>query len=264
MSVIDIHTHAFPDSLAERAISQLAKASTFEPVGDGTVAGLIASMDQANIDLSVICSIATRPDQTKSILEWSEKIRNDRIEPFPSIHPDTPKPRNWMKKIAKAGFAGIKLHPMYQDFIFDEDRARPIFEAACEFGLIVAAHCGLDICFPPTDLRASPQRVRNVIDRHPGLKLICGHMGGWRLWDDVEQYLLGTDVYLETSFSLFELEPTRAAEMIRRHGAERVMLGSDWPWRRQDQSIKEVEQLGMDEKDLRKILWSNAARLLGY
>jgi len=87
-------------------------------------------------------------------------------------------------------------------------------------------------------------------------------MGGWRSWDDAETNLVGTRAYLETSFSLLELGPQRAAEMIRRHGVERVLLGSDWPWNKQAGEIANVKALPLDEKDKQKILWSNAARLL--
>ena len=54
--IIDFHTHAFPDRLAPRAIGQLtvnAAASGYTPLTDGTVAGLIASMDKAGIEAEI-------------------------------------------------------------------------------------------------------------------------------------------------------------------------------------------------------------------
>lgn len=264
MSIIDIHTHAFPDELAVRAITTLEADSPWKAIGDGTIDGLIESMDAADIDISVVCTIATKPDQVNGIFNWARKIRNDRIEPFLSVHPDTPKPEKWIEKFAKHHFVGIKLHPMYQDFELDDPKIDRIYQSACEHELIVAIHCGRDIGFPPDDMRASPQRVRKVIDRHPNLKLLCTHMGGWQMWDDVERYVLGTNVYLETSFSLSELPRSRARQMIHRAGVDRVMLGSDWPWTSQQDAVRLVNQLGLDQKVREGILWSNAARLLGY
>ena len=84
------------------------------------------------------------------------------------------------------------------------------------------------------------------------------------MWDDVERYILSSNVYMETSFSLADLDHQRAAELIRRHGTERVMLGSDWPWAAQKEAIRQIEQLGLDPKITQAILWSNAAKLLGY
>ena len=266
MSIIDAHTHAFPDDLAARAIARLEEDCPWKAVADGRVASLIESMNASDVDISVVCTIATRPDQVKDIFKWCGQIRSDRIEPLPSVHPDTPKAAKWVEKIAKAGFAGIKLHPMYQDFVADDPRLDELYAAAAEGGLMVQSHCGRDIGFPPDDDRASPRRLRRVIERFPKLRLLCTHMGGWRSWDEVEEHLVGTGVYMETSFSLGQrgTDPQRIAAMIRRHGAGRVMFGSDWPWNTQADEIANVRKLPLGERDIRGILYSNAAALLGY
>jgi len=264
MAAIDMHVHAFPDDLAERAIAKLEAQCDWKAVADGTISALMESMDAADIDVSVVCAIATKPDQAGGIFKWCRKIRSDRIEPLPSIHPDTPGAPKWLARFAKEGFVGIKLHTMYQNFAFDEPRMYPIYDACREHGLLVAAHCGLDIAFSADDDRAAPARIRNVIDRFPGLKLLCTHMGGWRSWDEAERHVLGAEVLLETSFSLRELGRERAVSMIRRHGADRVMFGSDWPWVAQGDEIERVRRLGLDRKLTQKVLCANAAKLLGY
>ncbi len=227
MGVIDIHTHAFPDALAPRAIKQLQTQASWKAIGDGTVRDLLRSMDRDNIDISVMCAVATRPSQAPAILEWCNEIKSERIVVFPSIHPKTSDLGGWLGRIADEGFAGIKLHPMYQDFVADDEGIDEIYAAAERLGLVVAIHCGKDIAYAPDDDRASPRRMRKVFDRHPSLKLICTHMGGWRDWDAAASELVGTGVYLETSFSLQELGRARSADMIRAHGPQRVLMGSD-------------------------------------
>jgi len=265
MSAIDFHTHAFPDELAKRAMAKLeASSGPWKAKGSGTIKGLLASMNKADIDVSVLCPIATKPEQVKGILDWCDTVRSDRIEPFPSIHPQTPDPLSWLEKFADGGYAGIKLHPMYQNFAADDPAMFVVYGACAELGLAVAFHCGLDIAFADDDDRATPRRIRNIIDRFPDLNLIATHMGGWRQWDLAGELLVGTPVYLETSLSLAELEPQAAADMIRAHGANRVLLGSDWPWAIQKENIAILNSLGLNEADLRHILWSNAAKLLGY
>lgn len=263
MGKIDFHAHAFPDDLAARAVAKLEADCPWNAIGDGTMRGLMRSMDTADIDLSVVCAIATDPDQVKGIFKWCKQIRGDRIEPFPSVHPEIRKPHKWVKRFAKAGFIGMKLHPMYQDFDFDDPKMDGIYAAACEHDLLVVAHCGRDIAFDDNDDRASPQRIRSVIDRFPEMRLVCTHMGGWRMWDEVEKLLLERKVYFETSFSLAFLSADRAIDMIRRHGADRVMLGSDWPWVSQSVSVGQVENLGLDDETAQKILRTNAVKLLG-
>ena len=53
--LIDFHTHAFPDALASRAMSSLGGRVDFAPTSDGTVSGLIKSMDEDGVDISVVC-----------------------------------------------------------------------------------------------------------------------------------------------------------------------------------------------------------------
>lgn len=264
MSAIDAHTHAFPDDIAARAVEKIEAMADCPARGNGTVAGLVESMDAADIDVAVTCAIATKPGQAKGILKWCRKIRSDRIEPLASVHPDDQDAARRIEKIAAAGLRGIKLHPHYQGFEADEARMEDIYSALADTGLLLAAHSGLDFAFPDDDDRASPERWARVADRHPRLRLLCTHMGGWRRWDLVEQCLLARDIYLETSFSLAWLGPDRAADLMRRHGVDHVLFGTDWPWSDQAEQMRLFEQLPLDQKEKDAIRWTNAANLLGY
>jgi len=263
MGPIDTHTHAFPDALAGRAIAALEAECPWRAVAGGTIAELLGSMDAAGVDKAVVCPIATKPDQVEGILNWCRQIRSERIIPFPSVHPQTPGAGRWVRRIAEAGFAGLKLHPMYQDFAADEQRMDPIYRAAAEEGLLVTVHCGRDIAYPPDDDRAAPERFARLIERFAGLRLLCTHLGGWRMWDQVEEHLIGKEVYLETSFSLGELGAERASGMIRRHGVEKVFFGTDWPWAGQAEELGRLGRLALTKAEVRAILSDNVLRLLG-
>ena len=264
MAAIDFHTHAFPDEIAQRAIVSLEAGSAWKAVSAGTVGALLQSMDSSGVEISILCTIATKPDQPAGILKWCRKIRTRRIIPLPSVHPKTPDTAGWIKRIAEEGFPGIKLHPMYQEFHADDACMDDIYGAAAEAGLFIECHCGKDIAYPPEDDRADPIRFRRVIEKFPSLKLICMHMGGWRMWDEVERDLLGSAVYLETSFSLDELAPKRAADMIHRHGSDRVLFGTDWPWANQAKDIGLLRALPLEQKQIDAILFGNARKLLGF
>jgi len=261
MIVTDIHTHAFPDALAPKAMAALEAGAGITACGDGTIAALTASMDQARIDRSVICSIATRPGQFEKMLAWSHATRSERIEPFLSVHPDEPDAAGLMLRVAAEGFRGVKLHPMYQEFHLDEPRVEPLFAAAREAGLIVVLHSGFDIGFRDDD-RALPDRVRRLADMWPGLKLVCAHFGGWKAWDQAVEHLVGADVYLDTSFTTQFLPADRACEIIERHGPDRIIFGTDWPWGSQTESVEGIRGLDLAAEALEKILAKNAADLL--
>jgi len=261
--IIDIHTHAFPDFLAKRAIEHLEATSYGERTHlDGTVCDLLRSMDGTGIEISVLCSIATAPKQVRNITDWSREIASDRIIPFPSIHPDYRDFREEIARIKDLGMKGIKMHPQYQGFNVDEDRVMPIYEAIVANDLILTIHAGFDISFP-TDPSASPDKTARVIERFPELKLIACHFGGWRQWDEVRGYLLGKNLYFETSYTIGDLPEEKIVELINLHGEHKIVFGTDSPWKDQATSIEEIKSLPISDEAKEKILHRNAERLLG-
>ena len=89
------------------------------------------------------------------------------------------------------------------------------------------------------------------------------HMGGYKCWDDVQRYLTGRDLYFDTSYSLADLGADAMALMIRAHGVERVMFGTDAPWTEQAAEVKGIRALDLTEKEIEAVLGGNAKRLLG-
>ena len=158
--IIDFHTHAFPDALAERAMARLrGESDQVRAWLDGRVSSLLESMDRAGIGRAVVCSIATKPDQFEKILAWSGQIASDRIIPFPSVHPRDPQARERIGRVAEAGFKGIKFHPYYQEFDLDDPVLMPLYDRIEQAGLILLCHTGFDVAFPRIR-RADPVRRR--------------------------------------------------------------------------------------------------------
>ncbi|MDA3835703.1 MAG: amidohydrolase family protein, partial [Spirochaetales bacterium] len=167
---IDFHTHIFPDAVALHAIPALEAKAAVKAALNGTVHDLLQSMDRHHISQSVVCSIATTPQQFPPILDWSQAMATDRIIPLPSVHPASASVLEELQTIHDHGFLGIKLHPDYQDFFLDEDRLLPLFEKCAELGLFIVLHCGYDIGFPKEE-RANPQQIKHLITTVPSLKL---------------------------------------------------------------------------------------------
>lgn len=261
--VIDVHTHAFPDHLAGRAMAALEEGASVKAILDGTIAALLTSMDEAGIEISVLSSIATKPKQFDAILSWSEQIRSERLIVFPSIHPAHPEWGDQIRRIKAAGYGGLKLHPYYQEFeIDDEQRLFPIYELVRELDLVLLMHTGFDIAFPRTRI-ADPVRTARVIDAFPGLKLIASHLGAWEDWDEVERRLVGRDVYIDVSYSFEYIGTEQARRIIAAHPRERMLFGTDSPWGDQDFVVQSIRGLRLDAEHERMILRDNAARLLG-
>lgn len=262
MGIIDFHTHAFPDEIAERAIDILQREGGIKARLDGKVSSLLLSMDKNGIEKSVVCSIATKPSQFDSILSWSRRIKSERIIPFPSFHPDDNNFRDRILAIKEEGFLGIKFHPYYQDFDIDEERLFPIYEEIVKRGLIVVMHTGFDFAFPRIR-KADPLKIMRLKERYPELRLITTHLGSWDDWDEVERYLIGKDIYMEISFSLDLLSTERARDIILRHPSTHVLFGTDSPWTDQGETLSLLKGLDLGQEMERMILRENALRLLG-
>jgi predicted TIM-barrel fold metal-dependent hydrolase len=260
--IVDFHTHAFPDALAPRAMKALCEgAPEAKAFHDGTVGGLLKSMDKAGIERSVICNIATRPSQFEPIIKWSKEIAAERIIPFCSIHPEDPDAIANISAIKAAGFKGIKMHPYYQDFYLDETRMMPIYEQTSREGLILVMHCGYDIAFPHVR-RCDPARIRKVKELFPDLKFIATHMGAWQQWDEVAAQLVGQPVYIEISFAMELLPPEEAREILTRHDENYLLFGTDSPWTDQSNALRLLKKLKLPHIRLEKLLWRNANNLL--
>lgn len=262
MQMIDFHTHAFPDALAERAMRQLmSEAEGVEAFLDGRVSSLLRSMDENGIEASVLCCIATRPEQFEPIFKWCEQIASERIVPFASVHPADPQAVERIRRIAQAGFKGVKMHPYYQDFCMDDPALFPLYEAMCDQKLMLAVHTGFDIAFERVE-KGSPRQIGAVMSQFPELRLITTHLGGWRQWDDVERYLAGRPVFMETSWSLEFMEIEQARRILLTHPAEYLLFGTDSPWTDQAASIRGIKRLNLPEERLRKLFYENARTLL--
>lgn len=260
--IIDFHAHAFPDPVAAAAVPALAEKGNVIPCLDGRIDTLLAAMDQADIEKSVLCSIATRPGQFESILNWSQAIRSERIVPFPSFHPESPAALAQIRTIAAEGFRGIKMHPYYQNFQIDEERLFPFYEAMSAAGLVLVMHTGFDIGFP-RDRIAGPDRIARVLDRFPELKFVATHLGAWEMWEEVEELLTGRRVYMDISFSLQFLTPEKARAMLLSHPADRVLFGSDSPWACQEEVVRLVKRLELGPEREQRLFQANALELLG-
>ena len=261
--IIDFHVHAFPDALAAKALPLLSKCSGgVKPNYDATISGLESYLAKNNVDYAVVLNIATNPHQEKKVNDFAVSLLEKKnIIPFGSVHPDSPNALSELERLAKAGIRGIKLHPDYQHFFVDDEKMFPIYKKIAELGFITVFHAGVDIGYPKP-VHCTPERLLRVLDLFDDAPVVAAHFGGWLLWDSVLEDLCGTKVYLDTAFSSGKMPPDYAKELIKAHGADKVLLGSDMPWSDTLDEVRFVQSLELSAEDEEKILSNNAKRLL--
>ena len=261
--IIDFHTHIFPDKIARASIESLSKCSGITPHTDGTADGLRKSMEEGGVDLSVILPVVTRPSQFETVNRVAAEIseKGEGLLSFGGIHPDCGDVRGKMREIKSLGLKGVKIHPAYQEVCIDDIRYLRILEAATEQDLIVSVHAGVDIGLP-VPVYAAVERIARAIRETAPEKLVLAHLGGWKEWDAVEEMLAGEKVYFDTAFLEEYISDEQLLRIIKRHGADKVLFGTDCPWSGQRESIDRLEKLPLSEEEKRLILAQNAEKLL--
>ncbi len=256
--IIDIHSHIFPDKIAEKAVDSIGSYYGVPMRRNGTVDGLLESGRNIGVSKYIIHSSATTVVQVKTINDYVSGVKDAHPEfvGFATLHPALEEIPAEVGRIISLGLKGLKLHPEFQHFNIDDDDMMPIYEAV-EGKLPVLMHMGdqnMD--------SSSPARLARVLDRFPGLVVIAAHLGGYRMWDLSSDYLIGRNVYMDTSSTLAFITPERAVDMIRRHGVEKMLFGSDYPMWDHSEELARFLALDLTEEERRAILSGNARKLL--
>lgn len=276
--IIDIHTHTFPEKIADIAVKKLSNSGHIPYFSNGTAAGLKASMQNAGIDYSVVLPVATNPLKLDSMNSVSiEQNDKEGLIYFGAMHPDAPDWKEQLERLAKNKIKGIKIHPVYQNVDIDDIRYLRILNRAAELGLIVLMHAGDDIGFPDV-VRCSPKMTANALRQVGDIKIILAHMGGWKNWKEVAGNLANTSAMLDTAFALGKITPlddtfsedflnllneSDFIKLVQTFGSHRILFGTDSPWTDQKQSLDLIKNLPLADDEKNKILGKNAFELLG-
>lgn len=266
--IIDFHTHIFPDKIAERAIGVLERnlekiqGIQQHAVIPATIGALRESMRSNHIDISVVMPIATSVTQSASINSFAASINGtDGIISFGSLHPMQEDWEETLYDIKEKGLPGVKLHPEYQQFYIDSPQSVRILKKCEELGLLVTLHAGYDGGIRPP-VHCMPDRLSRVLDTVSGENIIAAHLGGWRAWDDVEKYLVGTPIYLDTSYIIAEIPREQLLRIFENHGYDKILFGTDSPWEAQGDTAGYLSGLGIGAENINKIFSENAKKLL--
>jgi uncharacterized protein len=264
--LIDCHTHAFASKIAPRAVQQLVEYYGLPTEFGGSLKDLLKTAGDAKLDALVLLNAATRPEQVRPANDWLISLaqkagKAPRIIPFGTFHPDDPDWLPEVRRLKTAGIKGIKIHPEFQGIDLADPRLHDFF-AEVEKDFVLMIHIG-DREARSTNL-STPKKLAAILDRFPGVRAIAAHMGGYILWHEACECLVGRDVYLDTSSTFPYIDPSLLRDILTRHSKDRILFGSDYPLRSPQQDLPLLDAipwLSDDEKE--NIRGKNAARLLG-
>ena len=260
MPIIDAHTHIFPDKVAQPAVEALHEIYGAEPVVLPTAGNLLRHMDASGVDFSVVCPVATKPEHVRSINRWILELPRDRLIPFGALHPACEDNESEIQRLLDGGIKGIKLQPFFQQYTLDAPRTDDLMEQIGD-QLLVIMHGGNEIA-PQDRVDPTPQRLAAFIDSHPYLRLSIAHLGGYMFWNDVEEYLVGRNVYFDLSYTFGKAPEDQIRRIISGHGYERILFASDFPWQAQSDALAGLSSLCLPPDQEAAILGGNFERAI--
>ena len=260
MAVVDIHTHVYPDKLAERAtesVGDFYKVPMYRP---GSVEGLLDSMRSGPVTHSVIYSVANKASHVETINNFIAETcsEHDEFTGFMTLHQDYPDKEAEIARARSMGLVGIKLHPDSQRVDLDDERLLPVYEIARDEHIPLVIHCG--------DYRydySHPRRMKRVLRMFPGLVVDAAHFGGWSIYDYALEFLEEENCYVDMSSAQCYLGPRRTLELSKIYGIERVLFGSDFPMWSPEGEHRRFTELWKDKGAIEQMTWHNAEEFLG-
>ena len=131
--IIDCHCHVYPDKIADKAVESIRSFYDIKMGYDGRSSTLIRNGSKNGVEHYIIFSVATTPKQVQSINSFiadTVKESGGLMTGLGSLHPDSDNIDADLRHIKELGLKGVKLHPDFQKFLIDEERAFAIYEAA--------------------------------------------------------------------------------------------------------------------------------------
>ncbi|NLZ36994.1 MAG: amidohydrolase [Clostridiales bacterium] len=274
--IIDIHTHIYPEKIAEKACSALGKFYDFPIQGKATYRDIkaqslgfekaISAEDLSNSALIagfVLLNAATSPHQVQKVNDALAKnvlrAREDGFfcRGFAGMHQDYEDMKGEVERCEAIGLTGFKLHPDIQGCDIDDSRFLPLYEA-CEGRMPVFFHMGDD----RADYQYStPEKLRRILDMFPRLKAVAAHFGCYKTWAAGAECLWDDpNVYFDCSSALWALSPDAAVALIRRISPGRMLYGTDYPVFSFLPYYRLFAKLELTDGEKEDILYNNAIR----
>ena len=313
--IIAVEEHYWDDELAAHFVGAEATRpglidQRLRDIGDDR----IADMDAAGINISILSHGAPSGQKLEADVavpliarvndRLAERIRGNpaRLAGFAALPTADPMAAaDELERCVGMGFKGAMLHGMSNGEFLDKPKFWPIYARAEKLGVPIYLHPS----FPHPavsaayyddylgdypmfarpawgyTVEAGTQAVRlalsGVFERHPGLKIILGHLGEslpFQLWR-IDQALaragqkslsfrqIFTSNFWVTTSGFFSTPALRCA--IEELGPDRILFAVDWPFvADSSQGVSWVQNAGLTEEVRNKILGGNAKALLSF
>lgn len=260
MHFIDIHTHVYPDPVAQKATDSIQDFYDIPGAGmNGTVEQLRSRGALAGISRYVILPVAVNPKRTRHINDFilQQTTLHEDFIGLGTVHAGMEQIADEAQYILDKGLHGIKMHPDTQCFDIDDPRLFPVYETIS--GRIpVFLHMG-----DPRYDYSRPEKLRHVLELFPKLEAIAAHFGGYRMYELAYTQLKDKNCVFDVSSSIMFMPEGVPEKYINLYGAERMAFGTDYPLWDPVVEMERFLKLKLTDGQLEQIAHKTAERALG-
>ena len=301
MTVIDAHAHVIVPGVGAEVrwdesgqVVELGGRAIRSAVREFVDLGrILEEQDRAGVDLVVLCPwVNLVGKETARQNEALAAMVGERVAALGTV--DLGRPEELVALVQDGRLAGVEVAASVDGDYLGHDRFRDFWAAAEETGALVFVHPttrgfsigALDDYYLwnaagnplETTVTAAHLVMAGVLEAHPRLKILLSHGGGAILalrgrlrhahsfQPDARARLAESPLesIRRFHFDTVTHDATLLRALVEFAGADRVLLGSDYPFDMGlERPAEPVRELGLDPEDEAAILGVNALRLLG-
>ena len=274
--IVDSHVHILPPALRARREQIALTDAWFATCHQGgraiaDVDELLTAMERGHIDRAVcfgwpFAETALCAEANDYIAE-AQTRHPGRIVGFGCVNPGAREAVAELRRCAALGLHGIgELNCDAQSFALDDERVDDAVDVSVALGLPWTLHCSEPIGHTYAGKgTATPDKVAAFAMRHPELRLVCAHLGGglplYAHMPEIAQ--LCRRLWFDTAAVPFLYEPSAYRAVVDLVGADRLLLGTDFPLLDLSRYEQGLHDAGLSDADRLLVMGGAAAALLG-
>ncbi len=163
-----------------------------------------------------------------------------------------------LRRLAEAGFRGLKLEPFIWDKLPTDAQWYPLYAACVDLDLTLQIQVGGTGPATYTSETGRPGHVDRIAIDFPELRIVAGHIG----WPWTEEMIAVAakhpNVWIDTSAHLPKYYPAPFVHFLKSYGRSKCIWASDWPILEFGTALDGVEALGLSPEVRKLFLHDNA------
>lgn len=277
-SIVDFHTHVFPPDVrknrdryftGEPGFELLYASPKSKMIGAGDI---VAAMDDQGVDISVVFGFPWKKlDTARRHNDYiAEAVARypDRLKGFCCLDPCPPEAAAEVERCLDNGLCGVGELAFYRSGIecVIVDSMTPVMALCRERGVPVLIHTNEPVGHQyPGKTENTLLQIYDLVKRFQENTIVLAHWGGGIFFYSVlkkEVRDVLRNVYYDTAASPFLYDPSIYRMAIDKVGAEKILLGTDYPLIKPERYFLEMEAAGLQQSELDRICGGNAMTLL--